>query len=338
MDKAQAAAPQSLQPGTWTPVPRCPLCGSDHIAPFRRQIQGGVPVRHDRCTACLLVFQNPCPTQDWYDEYFRSHYWEDKARDRGDDVKRHAVQWRSQLIRAQRYLACLQAAGLSVPRGGKILEIGCAYGMVVRTMADALGVAPFGAEPSDNASASAREVAKVDILGRFLHEVPTARGPFDLILFSHVLEYIVDQDAVFASIRRLLKPGGILLIGTPNIFFRHAAVLEHPYCFSKRSLRHLFARHGVRPVRIEPTSHLGTAFTPDYSLTAAGVLEASAPVALDAEPLLPGAGLAMRAGAAWFSIANRFPLNRALGRVNPTGTKLTDASRRRLAELKARTR
>ncbi len=343
MDKAQAAAPQSLKPqsskpSSWTPVPRCPLCGSDHIAPFRRQVQGGVAVRHDRCTACLLVFQNPCPTQDWYDEYFRSHYWEDKARDRGDDVKRHAVQWRSQLIRAQRYLACLHAAGLSVPRGGNILEVGCAYGMVIRTMADALAATPFGAEPSDNASASAREVAKVDILGRFIHDVPADRGPFDLILFSHVLEYIVDQDAVFASIRRLLKPGGILLIGTPNIFFRHAAVLEHPYCFSKRSLRQLFARHGIRPVRIEPTSHLATAFTPDYSLTAAGVLEAPTGAAPTPESPLPGAGLAMRLGAAWFSLANRFPLNRALGFVNPTGTKLNEASRRRLAELKARTR
>lgn len=332
------AETQAAEPDSWTAVPRCPLCGSERIAPFRRWVQDGVPVSHDRCRDCLLVYQNPCPTQAWYDEYFQRHYWEEKARDRGDDVKRHTVQWSTQLIRAQRYLACLAAAGLQVPAGGRILEIGCAYGMVIRTMADTLGAAPFGAEPSDNASASAREVAQVDILGRFIHEVPTERGPFDLILFSHVLEYIVDQDAVFASIRRLLKPGGILLIGTPNIFFRHAARLEHPYCYCKRSLRTLFARHGIRPVRIEPVSHEATAFTPDYSLTAAGVLEAAAPTRSTTEPLLPAAGLAMRAGAAWFTVANRFPVNRVLRFMNRTGTTMNAASRRKLAELRARTR
>jgi hypothetical protein len=54
--------------------------------------------------------------------------------------------------------------------------------------------------------------------------------------------------------------------------------------------------------------------------------------------LLPAAGLAMRTGAAWFTVANRFPVNRLLRLMNRTGTTMNAASRRKLAELKARTR
>lgn len=319
-------------PEAWEDLRACPICASPHLAHFRTGAEHGFSVHHDRCRRCLLVFQNPRPTQAWYDRFFQSHYWEQKALDRGGDVRRHTVQWRTQLIRSQRYLACLAAAGVSLPPQARLLEVGCAYGMIVRDLADAIGATPFGVEPSDAAASSARDLAKITILGRGIGDIADSAGPFDLILFSHVLEYIVDLDAVFERIRRLSKPGGILVIGTPNIFFRHAARLEHPYCFCKRSLHRLFARHGIEPLRIEPVSRFATAFTPDFSLTAVGIVGTPAALTPQASPL-PGAGLTMRVGAAWFSVANRFPVNRLLGGINKAGTQLGQSGKSRLAEL-----
>lgn len=45
---------------------------------------------------------------------------------------------------------------------------------------------------------------------------PTADGAFDVIFFNHVLEHIRDDEAALREVRRILKPGGLLILGVPN--------------------------------------------------------------------------------------------------------------------------
>jgi SAM-dependent methyltransferase len=40
---------------------------------------------------------------------------------------------------------------------------------------------------------------------------------FDLILFSEVLEHLVDTDTAVRNLHRLLKPNGLLILSTPNL-------------------------------------------------------------------------------------------------------------------------
>jgi SAM-dependent methyltransferase len=45
---------------------------------------------------------------------------------------------------------------------------------------------------------------------------PVRDGTFDLIFFNHVLEHIPDDAAALAQAYRILKPGGLMLLGVPN--------------------------------------------------------------------------------------------------------------------------
>lgn len=46
--------------------------------------------------------------------------------------------------------------------------------------------------------------------------IPYPDGTFDVIFADNVMEHLQDPTAVFAELRRVLKPGGVLLFKTPN--------------------------------------------------------------------------------------------------------------------------
>jgi len=46
--------------------------------------------------------------------------------------------------------------------------------------------------------------------------IPYEDASFDLVFAANVLEHLVDPDAVFTEVRRVLKPGGRFLFKTPN--------------------------------------------------------------------------------------------------------------------------
>ncbi|MBM4201856.1 MAG: class I SAM-dependent methyltransferase [Gammaproteobacteria bacterium] len=47
-------------------------------------------------------------------------------------------------------------------------------------------------------------------------DFPVADDSFDLVFFNHVLEHVPDDLAALAEVRRVLRPGGLLILGVPN--------------------------------------------------------------------------------------------------------------------------
>ena len=45
---------------------------------------------------------------------------------------------------------------------------------------------------------------------------PVKDNAFDIIFFNHVIEHIPDDVTALAEVHRILKPGGLLVLGTPN--------------------------------------------------------------------------------------------------------------------------
>jgi len=47
-------------------------------------------------------------------------------------------------------------------------------------------------------------------------DYPARDGVFDIIFFNHVIEHIRDDASALATAHRILAPGGLLILGTPN--------------------------------------------------------------------------------------------------------------------------
>lgn len=105
------------------------------------------------------------------------------------------------------YESELQAVRQHLPRGKKGIEIGVGSGR----FAAPLGI-KFGIEPS----ARMRELAQkrgIEVVGAVAEALPFGDATFDFALMVTTICFVDDLEASFKEARRILKPGGSLIIG-----------------------------------------------------------------------------------------------------------------------------
>ena len=107
----------------------------------------------------------------------------------------------------------------AVPMEGRWLDCGCGDGAYSRAIRDA-GATVVGVEiePKRLARATAAEdgIEYHLITGAPL---PFADGSFDGVWLNEVLEHVADETETLADLRRVLRPGGCLVVMSPNRFF-----------------------------------------------------------------------------------------------------------------------
>jgi SAM-dependent methyltransferase len=94
------------------------------------------------------------------------------------------------------------------------LDVGCGMGGYMLA-ASRLGFRVVGCEPSAAHARVAKDVFGFPVINGYFtpDKVDTS---FDLIMLSHVIEHIYDQQAFLGQLLQVLKPGGILIVVTPN--------------------------------------------------------------------------------------------------------------------------
>ena len=99
--------------------------------------------------------------------------------------------------------------------GDVMLDAGCGSGRVFQYQFDAhqeprliVGV-DVTTEPHGNLNINAAARANLGAL-------PFREGIFDIVISSHVAEHLTEPERVFGELSRVLRPGGRLLILTPN--------------------------------------------------------------------------------------------------------------------------
>jgi SAM-dependent methyltransferase len=150
------------------------------------------------------------------------------------------------------------------PGGRRVLDVGSGSGAFLR-WARSAGWDAAGVEPDPAAVTTARENGLNVHLGTAadLREM----AAYDVVTLSHVFEHVHDPRGLLADLHRLLKPGGILWLDTPNIsslghqtYGPHWIGLDPPrhlIVFNFRTLRALLESSGFRIVRRVPRFEVG---------------------------------------------------------------------------------
>lgn len=96
----------------------------------------------------------------------------------------------------------------------KLLDVGCSSGAF---LADAvkMGFRAEGVEPAAAPVATA-QAAGLNVRQGLLQDIGYADGQFDAVSLLEVIEHLQDPHALLQECRRILRPGGILLVGTGN--------------------------------------------------------------------------------------------------------------------------
>ncbi|MDW8169482.1 MAG: class I SAM-dependent methyltransferase [Acidobacteriota bacterium] len=141
---------------------------------------------------------------------------------------------------------------------GRLLEVGCAEGTFLKLAARA-GFHAHGIEPDPMTSTLAQQHPDIVVFPGALAEAPYPASSFDVVVLFHVLEHLDSPRRALRELHRLLRPGGIIVIETPNIasfWFRlfgrrwRQLIPDHYYFFSPATLTRLLEESGFRPLAL----------------------------------------------------------------------------------------
>lgn len=100
------------------------------------------------------------------------------------------------------------------PATVKLLDVGCSSGAFLMS-ACRLGFRAEGVEPSADAAHTARSAGLAVFTG-YLEQARFPDASFDAVTLIEIVEHLRDALALLTECARILKPGGVMLITTPN--------------------------------------------------------------------------------------------------------------------------
>jgi SAM-dependent methyltransferase len=165
---------------------------------------------------------------------------------------------------------------------GRVLDVGCGAGDYLALLKRA-GWDPVGIDFDEKALDMAR-LRGIDARAGDLVSAAFPHDSFDAVTMMNVIEHLPEPAAVFAECRRILRPGGRLVMMTPNIEalghrafgpdWRGLEIPRHLFLYSARTLRAFARRAGFR--RVEAFSQLRNRAGAEFMVEQSMMIAASA--------------------------------------------------------------
>ena len=134
---------------------------------------------------------------------------------------------------------------------GRVLDAGCGSSLIVQSLNNAIGM--------DYKYAKLRFLRryKIPLVNASAFALPFKEGSFDCVISSQVIEHIAFDESLFSEMRRVLRTGGTLILGTPDYATIGWRIIEPIYGFlmpggykdehithySQKKLREILPRH-----------------------------------------------------------------------------------------------
>lgn len=101
---------------------------------------------------------------------------------------------------------------------GKIIDLGCGDGALLKRLKEKVPQATlYGADLSEKGCELAKPYCYQTKALDFNEKLPYRKNFFDVVIAQEVIEHLQSPDLFLSECRRILKPGGYLLVTTPNI-------------------------------------------------------------------------------------------------------------------------
>jgi SAM-dependent methyltransferase len=170
--------------------------------------------------------------------------------DRDYELQTHRAEDRHWWYRGRRSVLEGVIDGLRLPARARILDAGCGSGRNMIELARHGTVT--GVELSATSVALARERSAGEVIEGSVLEMPFDSASFDLAVSLDVIEHLQDDLAALRELRRVVAPGGALLITVPAyqwLWSGHDEINHHHRRYTRRSLRRVAERAGWETVR-----------------------------------------------------------------------------------------
>lgn len=217
------------------------------------------------CEGCGLLFVDPRPTP----QALHAFYGDSES----ERLKLEILE-RTRLTRQDRIFAprAEWIATVLRPTGGRLLDVGCGNGIFLELFVKRSSWEVMGVDASPVAVGRCADKG-IRAVQSDIETFEDAAG-FDVITLWEVLEHVFDPLAVLLRCRGLLRPGGALVLTTPNVAGFDYTVLGpdstnilapvHLNYFDPRSLTAMLNRAGFMEVAITTPGKLDVDIVRNY--------------------------------------------------------------------------
>lgn len=227
----------------------CNLCGSDRRESFCPENGLGLV----KCQECGLVYVSPRPDpNELYALYGETYFHNDESGTVGymnyvKDEPNIRKTFAGRLKRLARFI-----------QPGKMLDVGCAAGFFLDEAAKA-GWQVQGMDVSSFAVEYTKNRFGYDARLGSLTDQDYPAGAYDLVTMWDVIEHVPDPKMYIEQAAKLLRPGGVIALATPDVDSLPARLTgprwvgyklseEHVYYFSTQTLSRMLEEAGFEVV------------------------------------------------------------------------------------------
>ncbi len=211
-----------------------------------------------RCSNCGLVWDY-LPRENLISHYQKSYF------NNNNPKGGYANYFEGMEINRKTFAARLKKIEKIRGKKGKFLDVGCALGDCLME-AKKLGWKKVeGLEVSDYAYRFAKK-RKLKVKKGLLKANSFPSNSFDIVAYQDVLEHITDPVGELREVFKLLKPGGLIFLVTPDIegwwakllgpLWYHYKPVEHVVYFSQHSMERALKKAGFVDIKTSKTYHI----------------------------------------------------------------------------------